>query len=182
MPVVTLSTEITCREDFAAMCNARGLVGQAAEIGTHHGHFAVAFLRAWQGACLVCVDDWQPYHEMPFPRDVDKLIAAINLAPFPPRIRIVMAQSVEAASREEPSAFGFIYIDAGHTYDQVRQDLAAWWPRVLPNGILAGHDFESGHPDVMRAVTEFADEQQRTIYLTHERDVPASWYILKAGG
>jgi hypothetical protein len=47
----------------------------------------------------------------------------------------------------------FVFIDADHTYEGVRSDLAAWGPRILPGGIFAGHDFTEQFPGVGQAVT-----------------------------
>ena len=33
------------------------------------------------------------------------------------------------------------FIDAAHDYANVRQDILAYWSKVKPNGVLAGHDF-----------------------------------------
>jgi len=46
----------------------------------------------------------------------------------------------------------FVFIDAGHDYPSVSRDLAAWWPKVAPGGMMAGHDLP--HEGVRRAVTE----------------------------
>ena len=34
-----------------------------------------------------------------------------------------------------------MFIDARHSYDAVLEDLNAWWPKIRPGGILAGHDY-----------------------------------------
>ncbi len=44
----------------------------------------------------------------------------------------------------------FVFIDAGHTYEEVKADLEAWTPKALR--IIAGHDFQ--YPDVQQAVIE----------------------------
>lgn len=44
----------------------------------------------------------------------------------------------------------FVFIDAGHTYEEVKADLEAWTTKTLR--IIAGHDFQE--PDVQRAVQE----------------------------
>ena len=33
------------------------------------------------------------------------------------------------------------FIDAAHDYANVHQDVLAYWSKVKPNGVLAGHDF-----------------------------------------
>lgn len=52
----------------------------------------------------------------------------------------------------------FVFIDADHSYQAVREDLRAWWPLVTPGGVLAGHDHQPDFPGVERAVREFRRE------------------------
>lgn len=56
-----------------------------------------------------------------------------------------------AAIWARPAAM--IYLDADHSYESVRADIEAWWPHVVPGGILAGHDY-SLFEGVTRAVAE----------------------------
>ena len=37
--------------------------------------------------------------------------------------------------------FDFIYVDARHDRLGVLEDLAAWWPKLRPGGVIAGHDY-----------------------------------------
>ena len=59
----------------------------------------------------------------------------------------------------------FVYIDARHDYESVLEDLNAWFHKVKPGGILAGHDYADGMlPQgdfgVKSAVDEFFAEQR----------------------
>lgn len=47
-----------------------------------------------------------------------------------------------------------VWLDAGHDYDSVRQDITHWRWRVRPRGIIGGHDYSTAWPGVMRAVNE----------------------------
>lgn len=63
--------------------------------------------------------------------------------------------SVESARYFYPHEAFMVYIDALHTYEAVRADIAAWRSKVVPGGYLAGHDYGWNGPDkVKRAVDE----------------------------
>lgn len=55
-----------------------------------------------------------------------------------------------------------LFIDAGHTYDEVKKDIAAWVDHVKAGGVIVFHDYavdENSHPlhhEVKRAVDEWA--------------------------
>ena len=50
--------------------------------------------------------------------------------------------------------FGMIYIDAAHDYDNVASDLVMSIRKVIPGGVIAGHDY-LGYPSVHNAVNDF---------------------------
>eukprot|EP00933_Yihiella_yeosuensis_P061485 TRINITY_DN64300_c0_g1_i2.p1 TRINITY_DN64300_c0_g1~~TRINITY_DN64300_c0_g1_i2.p1 ORF type:complete len:370 (-),score=68.63 TRINITY_DN64300_c0_g1_i2:75-1184(-) len=49
--------------------------------------------------------------------------------------------SVGAAASFKDGAIDLVYVDADHKWWSVVQDIAAWWPKVRPGGIMMGHDF-----------------------------------------
>lgn len=52
-----------------------------------------------------------------------------------------------------------VFIDGGHSYEQVLADLKAWLPKVKHKGLICGHDFD--HPRVAKAVREVLGEVER---------------------
>lgn len=51
--------------------------------------------------------------------------------------------------------YGFIFLDAMHDYESVKADIERWWPKVLPGGVMAFHDYGHGDfPGVKQAVDE----------------------------
>jgi hypothetical protein len=52
----------------------------------------------------------------------------------------------------------FLHIDAEHTYENVRDNIEAALPLMVPNGIVCGDDVH--HPPVQRAVLEHFPEAQ----------------------
>ena len=77
--------------------------------------------------------------------------------------------------RAEGLLFDAIYIDASHEYEDVRADLAAWWPLVRPGGVLFGDDYDDrSDPGVVGAVMEF--DQRKTLKIAGRM-----WSIEKPG-
>ncbi|MFM9042561.1 MAG: class I SAM-dependent methyltransferase, partial [bacterium] len=77
-----------------------------------------------------------------------------NIAPVADRIETRRMTSLEAAAEFADDSCDFVFIDASHEYREVRDDLAAWYPKVRSGGVLAGHDYH--WPGVSRAVRDFA--------------------------
>lgn len=174
------------------MLNAMNLVGAAAEVGVREGTYSHYLLTHWRGAKLYSIDAWtespgyfysgdaptpQAEHDMVYQKTV------AMLAPFGARSVILRQWSLDAAEQFRDGALDFCFIDAAHEYENVKRDLAAWYPKVRRGGILAGHDYtnetEDGiHYGVKRAVDEFCREHGLKLILTRELFKP-SWLIFK---
>jgi len=61
--------------------------------------------------------------------------------------------TVEAAKKFADGSIDFIWVDAGHEYDEVLADLEAWFPKLKPQGIIGGDDYPM--KGVEAAVQEF---------------------------
>ena len=56
-----------------------------------------------------------------------------------------------------PTPIQFIFIDAGHSYEEVKADIAFWKPHIAKDGIICGHDWSFDYPEgkmVIKAVAE----------------------------
>lgn len=175
--MATPSTLVGGRLDFARLCNDRGYK-VAVEIGTDRGIFARDFLDRWRGEILYCVDIWEPYPEMDWPRWADLTVAILNTSRHSDRIRIIKLPSLLAATAvfKLPS---FVYIDGDHRQNFVEADIRAWWGKLLPGGILAGDDYDSEHQGVIEAVDQFSAALGLRVQLTTDYNRPPSWFIEK---
>jgi len=54
----------------------------------------------------------------------------------------IKAYSIEAANNYENNSLDFVFIDTDHTYESMTKELEAWYPKIKPNGTLAGHDYD----------------------------------------
>jgi MMP 1-O-methyltransferase len=67
---------------------------------------------------------------------------------------------IRGDSREVVKTWGpnirvsLLHIDGGHTYDAVKGDIDNYIPRLQQGGIVIFDDYDSSHPDVMKAVDE----------------------------
>ena len=160
------AVQLPTREELPELLEARGLRGIGVEVGVQHGLFSHHLLSHWTGT-LVSVDPWMhcdTYADVANVESVDQeeiyRSACKRLAIFGSRSQIWRQTSLEAARELADGTLDFVYLDARHDHESVAEDLAAWWPKVHPGGIIAGHDYLDGDlPEgrfgVRRAVTEF---------------------------
>ena len=67
----------------------------------------------------------------------------------------------EAAGLFKDESLDSVFIDADHSYEAVKMDIQNWMPKVCKGGILAGHDYTSAWPGVIKAVNEIFPEAQK---------------------
>lgn len=99
-----------------------------------------------------------------------------------PRIRLLRMSSQRALAHIGSMSLHYIYIDADHTYDAVLRDLRGYMDKLIPGGILAGHDYVDRSAGgvrygVIEAVRDFMNENMlEDIHIT-PGDVHASYFI-----
>lgn len=146
-----------------------------AEIGVASGVMSSGLLSGAKNLNLVMIDTWASYPpDHPYYKSGDlmarqstkRMAELMALAESrtnfaADRRTMLRLDSVEAAQRFADGFFHFAFIDADHTYEAVLRDINAWWPKVMPGGFMAGHDY--GHRrdrvgiwGVTKAVNEFA--------------------------
>jgi hypothetical protein len=75
-----------------------------------------------------------------------------NISPVITVINPIRMSSNEASKLYENESLDFVFIDAGHDYEDVIDDIRCWLPKVKIGGILSGHDFH--HPPIVLAVND----------------------------
>ena len=130
-----------------------------AEVGVKEGRFISYLLAQFPELTMYAVDAWedQPdgietYEEWDWGsiyRDYRK-----KTAPYRNRVRELWLYSVEASKKIEDQSLDFVFIDAQHDYESVKQDIQLWRPKVKPGGLLCGHDYDHKFPSAVKAVDE----------------------------
>ena len=147
-----------------------------AEIGVFDGGTSFYLLQSFPNLRLVSVDPYVPYNEY----DKERLAqaektAAQRLLHFGARSVRLKESSVSAAEMFPAGGLDFVFIDADHSYEAVKADIAAWYPTVRSGGLFSGHDYR--WPGVQQAVNEFAAaEKLRGFCSPKESDI---WWFQK---
>lgn len=145
------------------------------EVGVSSGELSESLLRTFPHLILYMVDGWELLDENPTQtksgktRMEEERLAATSRTGFAGRRRtIVQCKSLDAATRFVDGQLDFVFVDACHLYESVRDDVSAWAPKIRRGGVLSGHDYD-GMGDrrkgwgVRRAVDEWASENRKVV-------------------
>jgi len=137
------------------------------EVGAWKGRsaafMAVEIINSGKNIKFDCVDTWEGSDwESSQTEDVDLKSgtlyeAFINaMKPVEGSYNAIRLPSVSASELYEDESLDFVFIDADHSYENVKADIAAWKPKIRPGGYIAGHDFNPAVPEagLCRAVYE----------------------------
>ena len=149
------------KETIAGISNNSKIV----EIGCWKGRstccLGVEIINSKKEIKLFCVDNWtytpsteQPVSSQEVFNDVHKQFLE-NIKPFRDIVTVIKKTSSDASKDIENNSIDFIFIDASHKYEDVKNDINCWLPKLSKNGIISGHDyFTYVHPGVKMAVDE----------------------------
>ena len=156
-----------------------------AEIGVYKGEFSEILLARSSLHKLYCIDTWQNdamiWKKIPEPNKIYENCAN-RLKKFGKRVEMIQGESTQVVKQFKQHSLDFIYLDADHTYNAVLKDLQAWYNKVKPGGMFAGHDFYNRYTrksrilykGVEKALEEFLP-QDMVVHLTGS--ACPSWWI-----
>ena len=173
---------------FLESLNQHNLVG--VEIGVYQGGNAESILETLDINKLILVDPYEEYDEHTLiKRAKDNNTTAqkiLNDAKKQTQDRLknfknvsfVYEKSEAAVTNFEDESFDFIYIDANHSYESVKQDIELWFPKVKRGGIIGGDDFQNGFvPELngcVNAILEFVSKNELQLYNDGK-----DWWVIK---
>lgn len=118
------------------------------EVGSWKGKSAafmgVEIINSGKDIKLDCVDIWIDVNEPHVQITGDDLYAAFlkNTEPVKSVVNSIRSDSREAAKLFEDGSLDFVFLDGDHSYDGLKADIEAWFPKMKPNdSIFAGHDY-----------------------------------------
>lgn len=144
------------------------------EVGSWKGKSAsfigVEAINADKGIELVCIDTFEGSDEEEHHKDADVIAGTLferfteNTEPVSDILTVYQESSPFAATFFHDETAHIVYLDAAHTYEAVKEDIKAWWPKVAPGGWLIGDDWM--WDGVRKAVEEAFPEDQIEIATT----------------
>lgn len=153
------------------------------EIGSFKGRsssaMAVNIANSNKKIKFYCIDTWNgsiEHAKGEWAQDNDVINGTLyqtflnNIEQVKEYITPIRKSSLEAVKDFQDKSLSFVYIDASHEYNDIMNDLQAWYPKVKLGGLLAGHDacWES----VISAVQDFCS-CKNLIYKTDKN----TWHI-----
>ena len=153
-----------------------------AEIGVCKGTYSKILLDIIPDLYLYSIDSWNKFDSSGVCHEITK-----ELLESYPRSTIIKATSMDAVKKFDDESFDFVFIDAGHSYVDIRVDIREWTKKVRKGGIVAGHDYYSTkYPSVTRAVDEYAKKNNLKIEVVawdlenpDREERQPSWYFQK---
>ncbi len=177
--------ELKYRSNIIDLLNHFNLRGSVAELGCAEGYFSSDLLRMGVDK-LIMVDNWGTIDGVTgdgnFPQewhDRNYEAAMQRVDKYKDVVSVLRGFTVEMAKYVPDEMLAMVYLDACHTYEAVKADLHAWFPKVKPGGIIAGHDFINPAYGVKEAVEEFCKGKFEVHVITEDKDADAGFWFRK---
>lgn len=145
---------------IAHMLNARSKV---AEIGVWYGRTSSVLLSN-NNIHLFAVDTFEGSEEhqdeLKGKTFQDDYVNTIKKLGCEKRVSVIKGESTKIAKDFKNDNFDLIFIDAAHDYENVKNDILAWTPKLKSGGLMILHDWpgdnnpDGGFGDLKRAVDD----------------------------
>jgi hypothetical protein len=115
------------------------------ELGTQSGVSYFTFCQSVRdhalGTRCFAVDTWRgDAHTSTYDESLFQEVEAHNTTQYADFSTLLRMYFAEACQRFDVESIDLLHIDGYHTYDAVRNDFEAWYPKVAPGGIILFHD------------------------------------------
>lgn len=131
-------------------------VKNALELGSFEGRSSIYIAsKLIEGGTLTCIDSWQggEEHQNISMEKVEDCFD-YNVKNLP--IKKIKENTHTALKQLSSTEFDFIYIDAGHTYEDCFEDIKLSWCLLRLEGLLCCDDYQNPYfPEVKQAIIDF---------------------------
>ena len=140
-----------------------------AELGVIEGYLSKTFLSSNNQLTMYSIDLWGAHESIPETHDHESNynLAISNLKEFGSRSIIYRMLTTDAIDKFKDNSLDFVYIDATHTYEAVKEEINLWSKKVKSNGLISGHDYVAGWEGVVRAVDEAVLDASQLYIFSH---------------
>lgn len=83
--------------------------------------------------------------------------------PFLNKMVIYHMTSIEAVKLVDDNSLDWVFIDANHEYEYIKENLTLWSKKVKIDGLVSGHDYGNKWKGIKRAVNEFVPKEHLLI-------------------
>jgi len=180
---------IKYRSQLGDLLKELGLPLIICECGVAEGLFAKQMMD-WGTSLLYLIDRWetsgitgdsafaQEWHDNNLLQVQSRMAVYDNR---PEKYIILQGDSVEMLEHIVDNSLSMVYIDADHSYEGVKRDIEAAYPKVVSGGILAFHDYGNVTDyGVNQAVNEFCSANGYSPILIPENSIwDAGAYFIK---
>lgn len=149
-----------------------------AEVGVDAGAYSEILCQENPGLKLYCIDIWDldagGSRQMRLRKyaEAKKVLAQYDTT-------LIKKYSADALNDFENNSLDFVYIDAGHTFDEVMMDIISWTKKVKKGGIVSGHDYLPNARDVLVVVDTYTKNHSLKLQATTDSSEPLSWFFVK---
>lgn len=141
--------------------------GKFVEIGSWKGKSAaftvVEIINSGKKIQFDCIDTWEGSKEHQGDPCLSELFEIFqeNMKPLEGYYNAVKLRSMDAVKLYEDNSLDFIYIDASHEYEDVKNDILHWRPKLKDTGVISGDDYS--WEGVKKAVNEIFEKDVEKI-------------------
>ncbi len=145
------------------------------ELGVFEGVFANMILEVVKPTEFHLVDVWRPLHADDVSLDEletakERVYGRFKSEIASGRVIVHEMMTAQAASEFGTQYFDWVYVDASHDYQSVKQDLTLYWPLLKYDGVMLGDNFQPYAPKarnlgVIPAVMDFLKAMSNAKFL-----------------
>jgi cephalosporin hydroxylase len=149
--------------------------------GCSTAYLAVEVINSNKNIQIDVIDDWKGGGDISSQYDKDNEyfenhgdifdIFKRNMQPVIHKLNIIRALSKEAITSYTDNSLDFVFIDATHSYESVKEDIRLWLPKIKYGGYIGGHDYNpKDWAGVVQAVNESFSKDKLEI-------IDSSWLV-----